>query len=126
MHFQLPPFDQSKLAYIVSGKVLDVIVDLRKNSPTFGDYLSVELSEYNNKSVYIPKGLAHGFGVISKSSTVIHLTTSEYSQKHDQGIRWDSFGMKWPIEKPIVSDRDRDFKKLSEFDSPFVYGEKPK
>lgn len=121
MHFQIPPFDHTKLVYTVEGKILDAILDIRKNSPTHGKYISVELSSQNRKAVYIPSGFAHGFVVKSDSATVIYMQTTIHSPEYDRGIRWDSFGMDWGIKDPIISERDRNFPSLDEFESPFVY-----
>jgi len=119
MHFQVPPFEHSKIVYVVSGKINDVIVDLRKQSITFGESICVELSEENGKSIYVPKGFAHGFEVMSDSAKVIYLTDSVYSPEHDNGILWNSFDFKWNTENPILSERDKNFIKLNEFESVF-------
>lgn len=119
MHFQVPPHDHAKIATIISGKILDVIVDLRKKSKTYGKYLTVELSRKNRRSIYTPRGVAHGFCSLEKLSVVYYITTSVYSKEHDKGIRWDSFGFKWPINTPVLSERDQLFPTLEEFDSPF-------
>ncbi len=120
MHFQVPPQDHAKLVYVTSGRILDVVLDIRKNSPTYGKYVSVELSDVNRKSIYIPVGFAHGFCVLSEEATVIYMQTTMHSPEHDAGIRWDSFGMNWTIKNPVLSERDRSFPKFEEFDSPFV------
>ncbi len=119
MHFQTPPFEHAKIVYVVSGKINDVVVDLRKQSPTFGEFICIELSEENNKSIYVPKGFAHGFEVISDSAKVVYLTSSVYSPENDEGILWNSFGFKWNSENPILSERDKNFIKLNEFESVF-------
>lgn len=121
MHFQIPPQDHAKLVYVVSGKIFDVVLDIRKNSPTFGKCLSVELSDDNKKSIYIPSGFAHGFCVLSDEATVIYMQTTMHSPEHDSGIRWDSFGMEWGIKNPILSQRDKNFPELKKFDSPFTH-----
>ena len=121
MHFQLPPEDHAKLVYVVEGKIFDVILDIRKNSFTYGKYISVELSRENKRCVYIPSGLAHGFAVINDYAIVVYLQTSMYSPEHEAGIRWDSFGMNWRIENPILSERDKSFPSLKEFVSLFIY-----
>lgn len=121
MHFQLPPHDYAKLVYVTDGTIVDVILDLRKNSPTYARFFSIQLSSENAKQVYIPKGFAHGFAVLSNSATVMYIQTALHSPEHDTGIRWDSFGMNWNIKNPILSHRDRKFKKLEDFESPFLY-----
>ena len=121
MHFQLPPDEHVKLVYCVYGKVLDVVVDIRNNSPTYGESFSVELTEDNGNILYIPKGFAHGFKSLMDNSVVVYMTTKEYSPENDTGIRWDSFGFNWQVDNPILSERDKNFLPLLEFRSPFVY-----
>ena len=115
MHFQLPPHDHAKLVTIIQGTVVDVILDLRKSSPTFKQHFAVELSRENRKSVYIPHGCAHGFGVLSDMAIVYYMVTSEYSESHDFGVHFDSFGYDWPISKPVTSERDKAFLSLDNF-----------
>jgi len=119
MHFQLPPYDHAKLVTVIQGTVVDVILDLRKNSPTFKCHFAVELSRENRKSIYIPQGCAHGFGVLSDNAIVYYMTTSEHIPSHDKGIRYDSFGYDWNISNPILSERDKCFGGLSEFEDFF-------
>lgn len=119
MHFQLPPFDHTKLVYVSRGKILDVVVDIRKDSLTFGKYFSIELNESEGKYLYIPKGFAHGFASLEDGSIVNYAQTSCYSSLHDSGIDRNSFGFEWPFENPIVSGRDLTFKKIGEFNTPF-------
>ena len=121
MHFHVPPQDHAKLVYVTSGRILDVILDIRKNSPTYGKYVPVEVSDANKKSIYIPVGFAHGFCVLSEEATVVYMQTTMHSPEHDAGIRWDSFGMEWGIKNPILSERDKNFSELEEFDSSFAY-----
>lgn len=109
MHFQIPPFDHGKIISVTCGEILDVLVDIRKESPTYLQYYSVVLSEKNSKSICVSSGFAHGFLTLSESATVEYLTTSIYNSQADSGIRWDSFGFEWPCERPIVSERDRSF-----------------
>ena len=106
MHFQLPPYDHAKLVYVTQGEILDVVVDIRKLSPTYGKYFSIRLSDKNRKSLYMEKGFAHGFLTLSDSATVVYLINSEYSPEHDTGIHWNSFGFNWPNSQPIISKRD--------------------
>lgn len=119
MHFQVPPHDYGKLVYVADGEILDVILDLRKNAPTFGKSIPVNLSGENAKQVYIPKGFAHGFAVLSESATVTYLQTAMHSVEHDRGIRWDSFGFDWGIDNPVLSERDVNFPALNDYESPF-------
>ena len=120
MHFQTPPEDHAKLVTVIQGTIVDVILDLRRSSLTYKKYITVELSRENRKSIYIPKGCAHGFGVLSDTATAYYMVTSEHSPIHDNGIRYDSFGYDWIIKNPIVSDRDNRFDSLDEFESPFL------
>ena len=119
MHFQTPPYDHAKLVTVIHGTILDVVLDLRKASPTFGKCETFELSRENRKSIYIPRGCAHGFAALSELSIAYYMVSSEYDPEHDCGIRWDSFGFKWPVPEPIISDRDKSFPRFDEFNSPF-------
>jgi dTDP-4-dehydrorhamnose 3,5-epimerase len=118
MHFQLPPYHHSKLVYVTDGKILDVILDLRKGSITFGKYITILLTEFSN-SVYIPKGCAHGFLTLSEKATVIYNVSAIYNTVADTGIKWNSFGYNWNINAPIISVRDNSFIELENFNSPF-------
>jgi len=119
MHFQVPPHDHAKLVTVISGSIIDVVLDLRKDSLTYKKYLSVELSRKNGKSIYIPKGCAHGFSAISNLAIAYYMVTTEYDYRCDQGIRYNSFGYDWTISNPIVSDRDNAHLVLNEFKTPF-------
>jgi len=121
LHFQLPPVEHVKLVYCVSGKVLDAVVDLRVGSPTYGEFETFELSAEKANMIYIPKGLAHGFYVLSESAIMMYKVTTVYSPEHDTGILWNSVGIPWPDEKPIISKRDSEFIAFKDFKSPFVY-----
>ena len=119
MHFQNPPHDHQKLVSCIGGKVLDVFLDIRKNSKTFGKFQSVELNESDNIVVYIPKGIAHGFLALEDNSKVLYFTDSEYNKESDTGIRWDSFGFNWNISNPILSKRDLSFNSFKDFNTFF-------
>ncbi len=119
MHFQLPPHDHAKLVYCIRGRVLDVLLDLRKASPTFGQFASAELSRENHHQFYIPSGIAHGFLSLEDDSVMVYKTTTVHAPTHDAGIRWDSFGFDWGIAAPLISPRDLAFAALTEFGSPF-------
>ncbi len=119
MHFQTPPFENKKLVFVVAGKALDVIVDLRKGSPTFGKFFSVELCSKIGNALHIPVGCAHGFKALEEGTIMTYLQTSIYDAQCDQGIAFDSFGMDWGLDSPIISNRDRTFPALSDFKSPF-------
>jgi len=119
MHFQLPPHDHAKLVYCAAGGVNDVLLDLRKESGTYGWHVSVPLSADSGHAVYIARGVAHGFIATLEPALMIYNVTSEYAATHDTGVLWDSFGYDWGVARPIVSERDRGFPALAEFDSPF-------
>lgn len=122
MHFQTPPFELLKLVYVPFGKILDVVLDIRKGSPTYGRYFSVELSSENAKVLIIPKGLAHGFKSLQDNTNVTYMQTACYAPNHDAGIRFNSFGFKWECKDPKLSDRDISFERFDQFKTPFVFG----
>lgn len=121
MHFQLPPMDQFKIVTCVYGEILDVVVDLRKNSKTYKKCCSFRLTEENSEAIYIPKGLAHGFYVTgNKEAIVIYSTETVYNENLDCGIRYDSIDFRWPfIDKPIMSKRDLSLDRFEDFNNPF-------
>jgi len=119
IHFQGPPNGSSKLLFVPSGSILSVALDIRKGSPAYGDFVSIELSDRNNKSMFIPEGCASGFLSLNNNTNVTYLTTALYQHDQDYGIRWDSFGMKWGIEDPILSERDKGLPGLNAFNTPF-------
>jgi dTDP-4-dehydrorhamnose 3,5-epimerase len=119
MHFQIPPDDHSKLVYLVSGRIIDVVLDIRKNSNTFGEYLTIELNSDQRQGLYIGKGLAHGFLSLEDNSIVEYHTTSSYSATNESGINFKSFGYDWGVTMPIVSERDLNFLSFADFTSPF-------
>ena len=120
MHFQTPPHDHEKMVYVTNGAILDVVVDIRKNSPTYGNYVSQNLSAENGYAFYIPKGCAHGFLSLEDNTNVTYMQTSMYSPNNDGGINPQSFGFDWGIETPITSDRDLTFPDFVDFDTPFI------
>ncbi|MFD2203524.1 dTDP-4-dehydrorhamnose 3,5-epimerase [Shivajiella indica] len=111
LHYQLPPFAQSKLVRVIEGKVLDVVVDIRKGSPTFSKYESIELSGENKKMLYIPRGFAHGFVVLSDYAIFSYKVDNYYSQEHERGLLYNdpALGIDWqlPIEKLQLSQKDK-------------------
>lgn len=123
LHFQRPPFSQAKLVRCVRGKVLDVAVDLRKDSPTFGKHVAVELSEENHRQFFIPKGFAHGFAVLSEIAVFQYKCDEYYHPEADGGISIldDSLGIDWRIDpaKAILSGKDTRHVLLKDFESPF-------
>ncbi len=119
MHFQLPPHDHDKLVYVLSGSIIDVVLDLRKNSLTYGSCDSFTIHGGLRDSVFIPKGCAHGFLSLQDETTVGYLTSSCYNPESDSGICWDSIPYDWGLENPVVSERDSKLIELTKFDSPF-------
>lgn len=120
MHFQLPPHQHSKIVFCPKGAIMDVIVDLRKESATYGQYYAHELSEANHKAYFIPEGFAHGFKALTDDAITYYLVSSEYHKDSDTGILYNSFGYNWGLENPIISARDLSFVKLEDFESGFV------
>jgi dTDP-4-dehydrorhamnose 3,5-epimerase len=119
LHFQLPPSDHSKLVFCTAGRVLDVVVDLRR-SGSFGEVYSRELSAENFEALFIPKGCAHGFLALEEGSTVFYLTDAVHDAERDAGILWSSIPFDWGIAEPIVSARDAGFPPLADYSSPFA------
>ena len=117
LHFQLPPFSETKLVRCIRGKILDVFVDLRKDSKTFGQWGAVELSEDNYKMLYIPRGFAHGFCTLTDDCEVYYKVDNFYSPEHEVGIAWNDETLKinWPTQEPIVSEKDSKNISLDEF-----------
>ena len=114
LHFQKPPMAETKLVRCISGSVWDVIVDLRRGSPTYGKYDAVKLSKKNRKMVYIPKGFAHGFQTLKKDSELIYFHSEFYSKNHEQGIIYNDkdIGIKWPLVVKDISIKDKKNLKL--------------
>lgn len=121
MHFQTPPHEHTKIVSCLFGSVTDVVVDLRKGSPTFGKAIQLTLSAKQANMLYIPVGFAHGFGVLEGEALMHYKVSSLYAPENDAGIRWDSLGIDWGIKNPILSERDQGFKSLEIYDSPFRY-----
>lgn len=125
LHFQLPPVEQVKLLRCTQGTIWDVAVDIRVGSPTFGQWVGVELSADNFRQLYIPAGFAHGFCVLSDKAEVLYKTSAVYSKPHEQGIAWDDpqLGIIWPVAEPLLSDRDRCAPSLANYlaGMPFLY-----
>ncbi len=105
MHYQKAPHGHAKLISVIEGKILDVCVSVK--NATKGQYFSIELSKNNNKSLYIPNGYAHGFLVLSRYAIVLNQMTSVFNLESDTGIHYKSFGYKWPVKKPILSNKDK-------------------
>ena len=125
LHFQKPPHAQAKLVRVVKGRVLDVAVDIRKGSPTYGRYVEVELSEDNHRMVYIPKGFAHGFAVLSEDAVFQYRCDDYYAPETEGAISWDDpdLDIDWrlPSEKVILSAKDTSHPSFKDADIPFEY-----
>lgn len=123
LHFQAPPFTQSKLVRCVKGVVLDVAVDIRKGSPTYGQHVAVELTEDNHRQFFVPRGFAHGFAVLSETAIFQYKCDNFYAPQADRGISIldENLGIDWqiPIDKALLSEKDLKHPLLKDFDSPF-------
>ena len=123
LHYQTPPYSQAKLLRVIQGKILDVAVDLRKDSPTFGQYESVILSEENKKQFFVPRGFAHGFFVLSEIAIITYKIDNIYSPNHDTGIIWNDkdLNIDWQIgdRDIILSEKDKILQSFKDFESPF-------
>jgi dTDP-4-dehydrorhamnose 3,5-epimerase len=123
LHYQNPPKAQGKLVRAVFGEVFDVVVDIRKGSPRYGRWASINLSAENKKSIYIPPGFAHGACVVSAEAMLLYLVTEEYAPECEAGIAWNDpeLGIAWPAEQPLLSGRDLSWPCLTNADNNFVY-----
>jgi len=117
LHFQFPPYSEAKLFRCIRGAVLDVFVDLRKNSETFGKWDSIELNEDNKKLVLIPRGFAHGYCTLTEISEVLYKVDNYYSKENECGLLWNdkTLNIKWPVEEPVLSEKDKHNITLREF-----------
>ena len=127
LHFQRPPYTQSKLVRCVRGRVLDVAVDIRKGSPTYGQHVAVELSEENHRQFFIPRGFAHGFAVLSETAVFQYKCDNFYTPQAEGGISIldTGLGIDWhlPQEAALLSEKDTRHPLLSDFDTPFEYND---
>ena len=124
LHFQAPPHAQAKLVRCVRGVIFDVAVDIRRNSPTFGQWESHKLTAENGHQLYVPVGFAHGFVTLAPDSEIVYKCTDYYAPETEGAVRWDSCGIDWLLTvDPILSDKDAIAPALMDFDSPFIYGE---
>ena len=128
LHFQTSPRGQDKLVRCIRGRIFDVAVDVRKDSPTYGQWVGTELSAVNGYQLFISIGFAHGFVTLDPDSEVTYKCSDTYAPEADGGIRWDSVGIDWPIPAggaPELSDKDKVQPALADFDSPFPYDGRP-
>ena len=127
LHYQKPPFTQSKLVRVVKGSVLDVAVDIRKGSPTFGKYVAVELTEDNHRQFFVPRGFAHGFSVLSETAVFQYKCDNFYAPKSEGAIAWNDpdIGIDWriPADKVLLSAKDANHPLLKDAELVFEYGE---
>ena len=123
LHYQKDPKAQAKLVTAIKGEIFDVAVDIRKNSPTYGKWVGEILSEQNHHLLYIPEGFAHGFCVLSDEADVIYKVNNEYSPENDRGILWNDpdVNVKWPMENPLLSEKDEKQPLLKDADNDFEY-----
>ncbi len=123
LHFQKNPMAQAKLVTALRGEIFDVVVDLRKDSPTYRKWISEILSDKDHKLLYVPEGFAHGFCVLSKEAYVYYKVSNEYSPEHEHGIIWNDpkLNINWPISEPIVSGDDNKLPLFENLDNDFVY-----
>lgn len=121
LHFQKPPYAQAKLVRVIKGSVMDVVVDLRKSSPTYGHHYKNILSEENKKQIFIPEGFAHGFLVLENYTIFSYKCSAFYHKPAEEAILWNdaTLAIDWGIENPIVSDKDKVAKRFDKFVSPF-------
>ena len=123
LHYQKNPKAQAKLVIASRGEIFDVAVDIRKNSPTYGKWVGEILSESNHNSLYIPEGFAHGFCILSEEADVLYKVSQEYSPEDEKGIIWNDteINITWPIDKPIIQEKDSKLPVLKNADNNFVY-----
>jgi len=123
LHFQAPPAAQAKVVRVVRGVILDVAVDIRVGSPSFGQHVCCELSARKWNQIYIPKGFAHGFCTLEPDTEVIYKVSDYYAPEHDRGLLWSdpALGIKWPVSEPLLSEKDRSHPLLRELPDYFVY-----
>ena len=125
LHFQKPPMAQGKLVQVIKGSVLDVAVDIRKDSPTFGQHVAVELSAVNKRQLFVPRGFAHGFVVLSETAVFAYKVDNTYAPEYDAGIKYDDkeLNIDWSLteEEVQLSEKDKNLSSFKDFDSPFKF-----
>lgn len=119
LHYQVKPFEESKVIRCTQGKIFDVIVDLRSNSKTYKNWFGIELSQENHKMLYVPEGFAHGFQSLEDNTEIFYQVSQFYTPKAECGIHWNdpTFNIKWPIEEKIITEKDNSWKQFDESDS---------
>lgn len=124
LHFQIPPFDQAKLVRVIQGEVIDVAVDLRRNSPTYGQHFTILLNDINKRQLFVPRGFAHGFGVLSETAVFAYKVDNYYAPTHEDAIRWDdpTLAIDWQLDPAMVklSEKDSRANLFDSFQSPFL------
>ncbi|MEL6362227.1 MAG: dTDP-4-dehydrorhamnose 3,5-epimerase [Pseudomonadota bacterium] len=123
LHFQAPPDSQGKLVRCGRGRLFDVAVDIRRGSPTYGQWAGTELSFENGRQLWVPEGFLHGFMTLEPDTEIIYKCTDYYAPQSDGAVHWDSCGIEWPLEgiTPILSDKDSKAPRLEDFDTPCVW-----
>jgi len=123
LHYQKDPEAQGKLVIVLRGEIFDIAVDIRKDSPTYGKWVGEILSEQNHRLLFIPEGFAHGYCVLSDEADVLYKVNNEYSPEHEKGIIWNDpdIDIAWPIEKPILHEKDKQLPLLEDADNNFVF-----
>lgn len=128
LHFQTPPHGQDKLVECTRGRIFDVVVDIRRGSPTYGDWVGAELSAKNGRQLFLPVGFAHAFLSLEPDCEVTYKVSRAYAPENDSGVRWDSVGIDWPIPlgaRPVLSAKDERLPSFADFESPFPYDGRP-
>lgn len=123
LHFQAPPWGQAKLVRCGRGSFLDVAVDVRRGSPTYGQHVAIELSFENGKQLMIPEGFLHGFVTLEPMTEIIYKCSNYYNGEADGSVAWDSCGVDWGVTDPVLSTKDTGATTLAEFDTPFVWAQ---
>jgi dTDP-4-dehydrorhamnose 3,5-epimerase len=124
LHYQLAPFSQAKLVRVIWGAVLDVAVDMRKGSPTFGKHVAVELTAENKRQLFIPQGFAHGFHVLEDDTVFTYKVDNPYTPSHERSVRYDAFGIDWKIASPkalVMSEKDKNAPSLQKAEYNFEF-----
>ena len=120
LHFQAPPFAQDKLVRVIKGSVLDVVVDIRKNSSTYGQFETYDLTEDKKNMLFIPKGFAHGFATLEDNTIFVYKCSNIYNRESEGGILWNSIDIDWKLDCLLISDKDKILPAFSDFETPFV------